>query len=339
MSVINQTVQEHPILVDDFLDDAVEVDVDALCDGRSVYIGAIMEHVEQAGVHSGDSACIIPSVSLSQAMVETITHATGALARALDVSGLINIQFAIKDEQLYVLEVNPRASRTVPFVSKTTGVPLAKMAVKVMLGSTLAELGLTRMKEVPFISVKEAVLPFSKFPGVETLLTPEMRSTGEVMGVSRYFGESFYKAQLAAGDRLPLSGTVFLSINRRSKDLLLDEVRALHESGFSIVATEGTADYYQARGIPCQRVFKVSEGRPNVIDLIKNKDISLIINTPADRVSTDDAFSIRQAAVRYRVPIMTTIQAARASIRGMLELKKRGSFHICPIQEYHREVR
>jgi len=330
---------EHPILVDDFLEDAVEVDVDAICDGETVFIGSIMEHVEQAGIHSGDSACIIPPVSLAAEMMAKITETTGALARELGVMGLINIQFAIKEETLYVLEVNPRASRTVPFVSKTTGVPLAKIAVRVMMGEKLAAMGLTRMKEVPFVSVKEAVLPFNKFPGVDTLLTPEMKSTGEVMGISYCFGESFYKAELAAGDRLPLSGTVFLSINRRSKDELIPEVRELHERGFRLVGTEGTADFYQKLGIPCARVFKVSEGRPNVVDLIKNREIQLIINTPADRVSKDDAFSIRQAAVRYHVPIMTTIQAAKAAIRGLLELKKRNEFVIRPIQEYHKEVR
>jgi len=329
---------EHPILVDDFLEDAVEIDVDALCDGEAVFLGAIMEHVEQAGIHSGDSACIIPPVSLGAEMIEKITETTEALARELDVSGLINIQYAIRDNDLFVLEVNPRASRTVPFVSKTTGVPLAKMAVRVMLGEKLKDLGLVRMKEVPFVSVKEAVLPFSKFPGVDTLLTPEMKSTGEVMGISYDFGESFYKAELAAGDRLPLSGTVFLSINRRSKDDLIDEVTSLYKNGFKIIATEGTAQFYQSLGIECDMVFKVSEGRPNVVDLIKNRGIDLIINTPADKISKDDAFSIRQAAVRYHVPIMTTIQAAKASIRGLLELKKRNSFLVKPIQEYHREV-
>ena len=305
---------EHPILVDDFLEDAVEIDVDAIYDGDRVYIGAIMEHVEEAGVHSGDSACIIPPLSIGREMEERIISTTESLARELEVRGLLNIQYAIQKSQLYVLEVNPRASRTVPFVSKTTGVPLAKIAVKVMLGRKLREFGLSGMKKLPFVSVKEAVLPFNKFPGVDTLLTPAMRSTGEVMGISRDFGES------------------------RSKDELLEYIRRLYENGYTLVATEGTAEYYTSHGIPCDRVFKVSEGRPNVIDLIKNKEISLIINTPAGKISKDDAFSIRQAAVRYHIPIMTTIQAAKASFRGILHLKEHDSFFIRPIQDYHKEV-
>ncbi len=334
-----QLSPEHPILVDDFLEDAVEVDVDALSDGDGgVYIGAIMEHVEEAGIHSGDSACIIPPISISPRMIDAIESATRKLAKALSVLGLLNIQFAIKDERLYVIEVNPRASRTVPFVSKTTGVPLAKMAVKVMLGKKLRDLGLTGMKRIPFVSVKEAVLPFSKFPGVDTLLSPEMKSTGEVMGISRGFGESFYKATLAAGDSLPLKGTVFLSINRRSKDELLGEVRALHENGFELVATEGTAKYYTDLGIPCRMIYKVSEGRPNILDLVKNGEVQMIINTPSGKISKDDAYTIRQAAVRYHIPIMTTIQAAKAAIGGLLEVRSRGSLTVRPIQEYHGEV-
>jgi carbamoyl-phosphate synthase large subunit len=329
---------EHPILVDDFLEDAIEVDVDALSDGTDVYIGAIMEHVEEAGIHSGDSACIIPPLSLSGDMINAIADTTEALARELNVIGLLNIQFAIKDDRLYVIEVNPRASRTVPFVSKTTGVPLAKMAVRVMLGKKLADYNLTRMKKIPFVSVKEAVLPFNKFPGVDTLLSPEMKSTGEVMGISGNFGESFYKATLAAGDSLPLSGTVLLSISSRYRDELLYEVRSLHESGFKFIATEGTAQYYNGLGIPCGQVHKVSEGRPNIIDLMKNKQIDMIINTPSGKVSKDDSYLIRQAGVRYHIPYMTTVQSARAAIRGLLEIKKNRDIVVRPIQEYHKEV-
>ncbi len=330
---------EHPILVDDFIEDAVEVDVDAVSDGRDVYIGAIMEHVEEAGVHSGDSACIIPPMSITDEMKESIKKTTEALAIELGVIGLLNIQYAIKDNRLYVIEVNPRASRTVPFVSKTTGVPLAKVAVRVMLGKTLKEIGHTEMKTFPYISVKEAVLPFNKFPGVDTLLSPEMKSTGEVMGISDEFGESFYKAELAAGDRLPVSGCVFLSINRKSKDMLLPEVKSLHEAGFRLVGTEGTAEFYTENGIPVDRVYKVSEGRPNVVDMIKNEEISLIINTPEGKLSKDDAFSIRQAAVRYHIPIMTTIPAARAAINGILTVRRKKVLSVKPIQEYHKEVR
>jgi carbamoyl-phosphate synthase large subunit len=329
---------EHPILVDDFIEDAVEVDVDAISDGEEVYVGAIMEHVEEAGVHSGDSACIIPPISLSEEMLRTIKITTRMLAMELNVIGLLNIQYAIKEEKLYIIEVNPRASRTVPFVSKTTGVPLAKIAVKIMLGKKLKDYGLTRMKTFPYISVKEAVLPFNKFPGVDTLLSPEMKSTGEVMGISDDFGESFYKAELAAGDRLPLEGCIFLSINRKSKDELLNEVRRLHKSGFRLMGTEGTAQFYNEHGIPFERVFKVSEGRPNVVDMIKNEEIDLIINTPAGKISKDDAFSIRQAAVRYHIPIMTTIPAAKAAINGLLTVKSRNQMSVKPIQEYHKEV-
>lgn len=331
---------EHPILVDDFLEDAVEIDVDAISDGTDVYIGGIMEHVEEAGVHSGDSACILPPISIPDSMIGQIVKTAEALARELNVLGLMNMQFAIKDNQLFVIEVNPRASRTVPFVSKATGVPLAKVAVKVMLGKKLRDFGLTEMKKLPYVSVKEAVLPFNKFPGVDTLLSPEMKSTGEVMGISGSLGESFYKATLAAGDRLPLEGTVFLSINRRSKEELLDDVRSLFESGFKLVATEGTAKFYNDHGIACERVFKVSEGRPNIVDLVKNEEVDLIINTPTGKMSKDDAYFIRQSAVRYHIPIMTTIQAAKVSIRGMLEVKNRGGeLSIRPIQEYHREVK
>ncbi|MDR3237971.1 MAG: carbamoyl-phosphate synthase large subunit [Spirochaetia bacterium] len=329
---------EHPILVDDFLEDAVELDVDAISDGEEIYVGAVMEHVEEAGVHSGDSACIIPPISISSEMLENIAQATKALALELNVVGLLNVQYAIKEDKLYILEVNPRASRTVPFVSKTTNVPLAKNAVRVMLGKKLSELGLDKAKKFTYISVKEAVLPFNKFPGVDTLLSPEMKSTGEVMGISHDFGESFYKAELAAGDRLPLEGCVFLSINKRSKDELLGEVRRLYESGFRLIGTEGTSAFYNEHGIPCERVFKVNEGRPNVVDMIKNEEINLIINTPAGKAAKDDAYSIRQAAVRYHVPIMTTIQAARAAINGMLTVKNRKNISVKALQDYYSEV-
>jgi carbamoyl-phosphate synthase large subunit len=329
---------EHPVLVDKFLEDAVEVDVDALSDQETVFIGAVMEHVEEAGIHSGDSACLIPPLSISPEMIKKIEEETIALAKELKVIGLLNIQFAIKDNSLYVIEVNPRASRTVPFVSKTIGVPLAKIAVKVMLGQTLKDLGLTESKKIPYVSVKEAVLPFNKFPGVDTLLSPEMRSTGEVMGISDNFGESFYKATLAAGDKLKTSGTIFLSINRKSKEELLNEIKALHENGFRLVATEGTAAFYNEHQIPCEMIYKVSEGRPNVIDLVKNEEIGLIINTPMGKTSKDDAFNIRQTAIRYHIPLMTTIAAAKAAIHGLLEVKQKQNLSVKAIQDYHQEV-
>jgi carbamoyl-phosphate synthase large subunit len=301
-------------------------------------MGAIMEHIEQAGVHSGDSACVIPALSLSGGMIGEITRSTEALALELGVVGLINIQFAIKDELLFVLEVNPRASRTVPFVSKATGVPLAKIAVKLMLGKKLGDFNLGAPRRMPYISVKEAVLPFSKFPGVDTILSPEMKSTGEVMGIAPGFGEAFFKAEMAAGDPLPLSGTIFLSINNQSKEALLGEMKLLHEIGFRMVATEGTALFLNGHGIPCERVLKVSEGRPNIIDLVKNGQIGLIINTPTGKIPKHDAFSIRQAAVRYRVPVITTISAAKAAVQGLVEVKSRKDVSVRSIQEYHAEV-
>jgi len=338
---INTAVElspEHPILVDKFLEDAVEIDVDAICDGEDVYIGAIMEHVEEAGIHSGDSACIIPPITITEDLQNQIIDTTKKLALELNVIGLLNIQFAIKDNELFIIEVNPRASRTVPFVSKTTGISLAKTAVKVMLGKKLKDLGLLKMKKFPFVSVKEAVLPFNKFPGVDILLSPEMKSTGEVMGISYNFGESYFKAELAAGDRLPVNGTVFLSINDIHKAQILEEVRALYEQGFKLIATRGTAKFYNDHNIPCEMVYKVNEGRPNVVDRIKDLDIDFVINTPLGKVTRDDAYSIRQAATRYHVPTVTTVSAAKAAINGLLYVKKNKELSVKPIQEYYKEV-
>jgi len=329
---------EHPILVDKFLEDAVEIDVDALCDGTDVYVGAIMEHVEEAGIHSGDSACIIPPIAISGDLQKQIIKATEKIALELKVIGLLNIQYAIKDNELYIIEVNPRGSRTVPFVSKTIGISLAKAAVKVMLGKSLKELGLIKMKKFPFVSVKEAVLPFDKFPGVDILLSPEMKSTGEVMGISYNFGESYFKAELAAGDRLPVNGTVFLSINDTHKIELLNEVKLLHENGFKLLATRGTAKFYNDHNIPCEMVYKVNEGRPNVVDRIKNLDIDFVINTPLGKVTWDDAYWIRQAATRYRIPIVTTLSAAKAAINGMMHVKENRELSVKPIQEFYKEV-
>jgi carbamoyl-phosphate synthase large subunit len=334
-----QLSPEHPILVDRFLEDAVEIDVDAICDGEHVYIGAIMEHIEQAGVHSGDSACIIPTMSISAEMTHEITETTRALALELNVLGLLNIQFAIKDDTLFVIEVNPRASRTVPFVSKTTGVPLAKMAVKVMMGAKLADYGLLKTVIPPYVSVKEAVLPFKKFPGVDTLLSPEMKSTGEVMGIARHFGEAFFKAEMAAGDTLPREGTVFISINESSKTELLDEIRLLAGNGFRIIATGGTWKFLRENGIECERINKVHEGRPNIVDRVKNERIDLIINTPTGMIQKHDAYTIRQVAVRYSIPIITTVAAAKAAIHGLIEVKRGGALTVRSIQEYHQEMR
>ncbi|MDY6933555.1 MAG: carbamoyl-phosphate synthase large subunit [Spirochaetota bacterium] len=327
-----------PILVDKFIEEAVEIDVDAICDGEDIFIGAVMEHIEHAGIHSGDSACIIPPLSISDEMIVRIEKSTRDLAKELDVIGLMNIQFAIKNDDLYIIEVNPRASRTVPFVSKSIGIPLAKIAVKVMLGSKLRDFGLAETKRIPYISIKEAVLPFNKFPGVDTILSPEMKSTGEVMGIAKHFGETYYKAEMAAGGPLPLKGTIFLSINRKSKEDLLEEMKLLYENDFKLVATEGTASFITKHGIPCERVYKISEGRPNIIDLVRSGEIDLIINTPSGKIPRFDAYSIRQTALRYHIPIITTIAAAKAAIQGLLEVKNKTKISIKPIQEYHAEV-
>jgi len=334
-----QLTPEHPILVDKYLENAVEIDVDAICDGDDVYIGSIMEHIEEAGIHSGDSACIIPPISIHKEMIKNIIKSTESLAKELKVIGLLNIQFAIKDAMLYILEVNPRASRTVPFVSKTTGIPLAKIAVKIILGDKLKKLNLTKMKKFPYITVKEAVLPFNKFPGVDNILSPEMRSTGEVMSIAEHFGEAFYKAEMAAGDPLPTKGTIFLSINDDSKIKLLHEIRLLHESGFKFVATEGTTSFLKKHSILCKRIFKVSEGRPNIIDLVKSNEIDLIINTPTGKIPKYDAYTIRQTAIRHQIPLITTVSAAKAAVHGLLYVMKKNNLSIMSIQEYHCEVR
>ncbi|MDA3899250.1 MAG: carbamoyl-phosphate synthase large subunit [Spirochaetes bacterium] len=326
---------EHPVLVDDFLEEAIEVDVDALCDGDDVYVAAIMRHVELAGVHSGDSACVIPPVGIAPEMVELIEKQTSALAIELGVLGLINIQFAVKGSDLYVLEVNPRASRTVPFVSKAKGIPVAKIALKLMVGRKLKDFNLSERKELDYVCVKEAVLPFKKFPGVDTILTPEMKSTGEVMGIAATFNEAYYKASLAAGDHFPLEGTVFVSLNRASRDDIIDDIRKISAAGYSIAATSGTARYLKESGIECISVSKVDEGRPDILDLVKNGDIDVIFNTPAGVRSKQDSNSIRQVAVRYKIPIVTTVPAIKAAVDGMMHMKSDDTVNVKPIQQYH----
>ncbi|MBN2434295.1 MAG: carbamoyl-phosphate synthase large subunit [Spirochaetes bacterium] len=328
---------EHPVLVDDFLEEAVEVDVDAICDGDEVYVAAIMRHVELAGVHSGDSACVIPPVGIAPEMVKLIEKQTEALAFELGVMGLLNIQFAVKGDDLYILEVNPRASRTVPFVSKAKGIPVAKIALKVMTGRKLKDFNLHGRKEIDYVCVKEAVLPFKKFPGVDTVLTPEMKSTGEVMGVADNFNEAYYKASLAAGDHFPLNGTVFVSLNKESRDDLVDGIRLLAKAGYKVAATSGTADYLKTAGIGCDKVFKVKEGRPDILDLVKNGDIHVIFNTPAGYRSKHDSNSIRQVAVRYKIPIVTTVPGIKAAVDGMLHMKNNDVVNVKPIQQYHAE--
>ncbi|HHP7230904.1 MAG TPA: carbamoyl-phosphate synthase large subunit [Xenococcaceae cyanobacterium] len=314
---------DHPILIDKFLENAIEVDVDALCDSTGkVIIGGIMEHIEQAGIHSGDSACSIPFQYLSETAIATIRTWTYKLAQALNVVGLMNIQYAVQGEQVYILEANPRASRTVPYVSKATGVPLAKLASLVMSGATLASLGVTKEVVPKHIAVKEAVLPFNKFPGSDTLLGPEMRSTGEVMGIDSDFGKAFAKAEIAAGVNLALEGTVFVSMNDRDKQLAVPVVQEFIDLGFKIVATAGTRKVLQDNEInDVELVLKIHEGRPHVIDWIKNKQIQLIINTPTGEESQTDGRLIRRMALDYKLPIITTIAGAKATVAAIKSLK------------------
>ena len=325
---------ERPILVDRFLEDAAEVDVDCICDGKVALIGAIMEHIEQAGIHSGDSACVIPAFSLTDNVKTEIARATKAMAAELNVRGLMNVQFAVKDERVYVLEVNPRASRTVPFVSKAIGVPLAKYAARIMAGQTLEEIGFTREIIPTHFSVKEAVFPFIKFPGVDIALGPEMKSTGEVMGIDADLGIAYAKAQMAAQPPLPLGGNIFISVKDSQKADVALLARDFAALGFNIYATFGTAAAIEAEGTPVFKLFKLSEGRPNVLDMIKNGEISFIINTPAGKTPREDEVKIRSAAVSQRIPIMTTMRAAKASLRGIRSLREQG-FGVKCIQEYH----
>jgi carbamoyl-phosphate synthase large subunit len=326
---------EHPILIDKFLEEAIEVDVDAISDGERVVIGGIMEHIEEAGIHSGDSACVLPPYTLSDDLIEVIKQNTYALAKELQVKGLMNIQYAIRNDQVFILEVNPRASRTIPFVSKATGVALAKLAAKVMIGRTLEDLGFTREVEVGHVSVKESVFPFNRFPGVDTVLGPEMKSTGEVMGIDHAFGIAFAKAQLAAGQILPQKGRVFISVKNRDKRAMIFIAKKLSDFGFQIVATRGTAKALSQNGIPVELVHKVHEGRPNIVDLIKNRQIDLIINTPTGHRPKRDQVSIRAVAVAHNVPLITTISGAAASVNGIEALLKE-EIQVKPLQEYHK---
>ena len=329
---------DHPILVDKFLEDAIEMDVDAVSDGETVTIGGIMEHIEEAGIHSGDSACSLPPRSVGEALLKEIREQTAAMALELQVVGLINIQFAIKDRLVYVLEVNPRASRTVPFVSKAIGVPMAKLAAKVMLGATLKELGFTEERKLAHVAVKEAVLPFAKFPNVDAVLGPEMKSTGEVMGIDVDFGRAFAKAQIAASGRLPLSGTIFLSVRNKDKPVVGALARRLVQMGFRLIATEGTAAAIQSAGVLVERVFKVAEGfRPHIVDRMKNGEVAAVINTPEGRSARLDSYSIRRAAVTMGIPYFTTMAAAFAVAEAIRTLRQR-EMGIRSLQEYHAAV-
>jgi carbamoyl-phosphate synthase large subunit len=330
---------DSPVLLDRFLNNAIEIDVDCLCDGQQVFIGGVMEHIEQAGVHSGDSACSLPPFSLSAEMTAEIKRQTALMARALNVSGLMNVQFAVQKGDVYVLEVNPRASRTVPFVSKATGLQLAKIAARVMVGQTLAEQGVTQEVVPHYFSVKEAVFPFVKFPGVDTILGPEMKSTGEVMGVGVTFGEAFVKSQMAASVNLPTSGTVFLSVKNQDKPKAVDVARGLHTLGFKIVATRGTAAAIKEAGIPVIVVNKVAEGRPHIVDMLKNGEISLVINTVEERRNAiTDSRAIRTQALAARVTYYTTIAGAWAAVEGMQYLREGLGIQVYSLQDLHRSL-
>jgi carbamoyl-phosphate synthase large subunit len=330
-----QASPEHPILIDKFLEDATEIDVDALADASGdVIIGGIMEHIEQAGIHSGDSSCVVPTFLLHDRHVATIRDYTRRIARALNVIGLMNAQFAVKDDVVYVLEVNPRASRTVPYLSKATGVPLAKVAARVMVGRTLAEQGLADDLEVSGYFVKTPVFPFVRFPGVDTLLGPEMKSTGEVMGGAETFGSAFAKAYMGAGQLLPLDGTAFISVNNSDKPNVVKIARDLAALGFKLVATRGTAAYLRAHGLDVEIVYKINEGRPHVGDALLNKKIALVINTPLGRESFFDDRAVRRVAMLQGVPAITTLTGAAAAVSAIAAMKTEG-LSVKSLQEYH----
>jgi len=330
---------DHPILIDDFLESAVEIDVDAVCDGKDVLIGAIMEHIEEAGVHSGDSACVIPPQSIKEDTLEIVRDYTRKIALALNVIGIINIQMAEKDGVVYVLEANPRSSRTIPFVSKAVGLPLAKIAAQVIVGHSLKDLGYLREREpkVNHVSVKEVLLPFDKLPGADPVLGPEMKSTGEVMGIDYDYGRAFFKAQISADNLLPLTGKVFMSIREDDKERIVDVAKKMQDVGLELIGTKGTANHLGEHGIVMEVVKKVHDGSPNVIDMMRRDEVALIINTPTSKQGRKDGYQIRRAAVDFAVPYITTIQAALAA-GGAIEAMKKGDITIKSINEYHKEI-
>ena len=328
--------KDKPVLIDKFLEKATEIDVDAVCDGEDVLIGAIMEHIEEAGIHSGDSACVIPPQSLSKDIIMAIREYVRRIALGLQIKGLLNIQMAVKDDVVYVLEVNPRSSRTIPYVAKATGIPLAKLAAKVMLGHKLSDLSV-KEGELDHVAVKEVVLPFSKLKGVDTILGPEMKSTGEVMGIDYEFDKAFFKSELAADNPLPLDigSTVFVSVCEEDKEAIVEVARKLKETGLSIVGTEGTAEYLKQRGIDAKKLKKLHEGSPNVIEMMHSQEIKLVINTPTDKQSYKDGYQIRRACIDLRIPYITTMQAAKAAASAILEMKESGGeIEVKSINEY-----
>ncbi|NBO82964.1 MAG: carbamoyl-phosphate synthase large subunit, partial [Betaproteobacteria bacterium] len=329
---------DSPVLLDRFLNDAIEVDVDCLSDGKRVFIGGVMEHIEQAGVHSGDSACSLPPYSLSKELIEELKRQTALMSRALNVVGLMNVQFAIQNGNVFVLEVNPRASRTVPYVSKATGIALAKVAARAMLGRSLDDQAIGAEVVPPYFSVKEAVFPFVKFPGVDTILGPEMKSTGEVMGVGKTFAEAFVKSQMGAGVKLPTSGCAFISVKNSDKPVVVGIAKMLAELGFKLVATRGTAAAIASAGIEVAMVNKVTEGRPHVVDMIKNGDVQFVVNTVEEkRTAIADSRSIRTTALAARVTTYTTIAGAQAAVEGIRHLLD-ASLTVIDVQAMHRQI-
>jgi len=333
-----QASPDKPVLIDKFLEEAFELDVDAISDGEDTVIGGMMEHIEEAGIHSGDSACVLPPYSIAKAHIDEMANAARAIAKELNVKGLMNIQFGIMNDKVYIIEVNPRASRTIPFVSKAIGVPLAKLATKVMLGKTLKDLGVTREVIPPYYCVKEAVMPFDRFAKVDPVLGPEMKSTGEVMGIDHDLGAAVAKAQFAAGQKLPKEGTVFISVQDKDKDAALPVARSFHQMGFTIMATKGTADYLEVKGVPSKRVKKVSAGRPHVVDAVKNGEVQLILNTGASSQTQRDGYEIRRAAIKYKIPYATTTDGTKAICKA-IEAMKKSNLTVKPLQHYHQETK
>jgi carbamoyl-phosphate synthase large subunit len=328
---------EHPVLIDKFLEDAMEVDVDLVGDGEDFVVGGVMEHIEEAGIHSGDSAMALPSFSLSQDILHKIREASYKMAAELHVVGLMNVQYAVKENKVYVLEVNPRASRTVPFVSKVIGVPLAKLATKVMLGAKLKDLGFTKEIIPKHTAVKESVFPFNRFAGVDVILGPEMKSTGEVMGIDADFGRAYIKSQIAAGQRLPRKGNVFISVREKDKKPAVSIAKQLRKLGFRIYATSGTAAELEKNNIAVTLLPKIAEGRPNILDLMKDGKIQFVINTPSGRLPRQDEIKIRSQVVLYNIPYTTTISGAQATLSGIEALSKK-ELGVKAIQDYHKKA-
>jgi len=333
-----QVSPEYPMLIDRFLERALEMEVDALSDGENTFVAAVMEHIEHAGIHSGDSACVIPSRTIAPKHLKKIDEYTAKIAKELKTVGLINIQYAISDDKVYILEANPRASRTVPIVSKIKGFPIARIATLLMLGKKLKDFPELRDIKVPYVGVKEAVFPFNMFPEVDPLLGPEMRATGEVMGIADSYGLAFYKAEEAAGTTLPKEGNALITVSDKSKKDLLPVAKDLHEMGFSIYATENTANFLTKHGVSATKIKKLHEGRPNILDAIKNNEIQLIINTPVGKFSKHDDSYIRMMAIQKKIPYVTTMPAAEATIEGIKAIKK-GPAPPKSLQDYHAALK